>query len=128
VIGANTGTGAPRTGTRDAWLDGYGTTHTDTLSQSVTIPAGCTASTLSFFLKVVSAETTTTTAFDRLTVAVGGTTVGTFSNLNKGTAYVQRSFNVGSFAGRTVTVQFTGTEDTSLQTSFVIDDTSLNAS
>jgi Zn-dependent metalloprotease len=127
VIGANTGTGAPRTGTRDAWLDGYGTTHTDTLSQSVTIPAGCTASTLSFFLKVVSAETTITTVFDRLTVQVGGTTVGTFSNLNKGSVYVQRSFNVGSFAGRTVTVQFTGTEDTSLQTSFVIDDTGLNA-
>jgi Zn-dependent metalloprotease len=127
VIGANTGTGAPRTGTRDAWLDGYGTTHTDTLSQTVTIPAGCTASTLTFFLKIVSAETTTTTQFDRLTVQVGGTTVGTFSNLNKGTAYVARSFNVGSFAGRSVAVTFTGTEDASLQTSFVIDDTGLNA-
>jgi Zn-dependent metalloprotease len=127
VIGANTGTGAPRTGTRDAWLDGYGTTHTDTLSQPVTIPAGCTASTLTFFLKVVSAETTTTTQFDRLTVQVGTTTVGTFSNLNKGTTYVARSFPVGSFAGQTVTVKFTGTEDASLQTSFVIDDTGLNA-
>jgi hypothetical protein len=127
VIGANTGTGAPRTGTRDAWLDGYGTTHTDTLSQTVTIPAGCTASTLSFFLKISSAETTTTTVFDRLTVQVGTSTVGTFSNLNKGTAYVQRTFSVGSFAGQTVTVKFTGTEDASLQTSFVIDDTGLNA-
>ena len=29
-------------GTWYAWLDGYGTTHTDTLSQTVTIPAGCT--------------------------------------------------------------------------------------
>lgn len=127
VIGANTGTGAPRTGTRDAWLDGYGTTHTDTLSQSVSIPAGCTASTLTFFLKVVSAETTTTTAFDTLSVRVGTTTVGTFSNLNKGTTYVARSFPVGSFAGQTVAVTFTGTEDASLQTSFVIDDTGLNA-
>ena len=128
VIGANTGTGAPRTGTRDAWLDGYGVTHTDTLTQSVSIPAGCTASTLSFFLKIVSSETTTTTAFDRLTVAVGTTTLATFSNLNEGTGtYVQRSFNVGSFAGQTVTLRFTGTEDASLQTSFVIDDTALNA-
>ena len=127
VIGANTGTGAPRTGTRDAWLDGYGTAHTDTLSQSVSIPAGCTASTLTFFLKIVSSETTTTTAYDTLSVRVGTTTVGTFSNLNKGTAYVARSFNVGSFAGQTVTVTFTGTEDSSLQTSFVIDDTGLNA-
>jgi len=128
VIGANTGTGAPRTGTRDAWLDGYGVTHTDTLSQSVSIPAGCTASTLSFFLKIVSSETTTTTAFDRLTVQVGTTTLATFSNLNEGSGtYVQRSFNVGSFAGQTVTLRFTGTEDASLQTSFVIDDTALNA-
>jgi aminopeptidase S len=93
----------------------------------VTIPAGCTASTLSFFLKISSSETTTTTVFDRLTVQVGTSTVGTFSNLNKGTAYVQRTFSVGSFAGQTVTVKFTGTEDASLQTSFVIDDTGLNA-
>ncbi|MEU1343474.1 M4 family metallopeptidase, partial [Streptomyces sp. NPDC005827] len=28
-----------------AWLDGYGSTHTDTLSQSVTIPSGCTNTT-----------------------------------------------------------------------------------
>jgi serine protease len=41
---------------------------------------------------------------------------------------VQRSFNVRSFAGQTVTLRFTGTEDASLQTSFVIDDTALNAS
>ena len=60
-------------------------------------------------------------------MAVNTTTVGTFSNLNKGTTYVSRSFPVGSFAGTTVTVKFTGTEDVSLQTSFVIDDTSLNA-
>jgi aminopeptidase S len=39
------------------------------------------------------------------------TTLGTFSNLNKGTTSVQRTFNVGSFAGRTVTLRFTGTED-----------------
>ena len=94
----------------------------------MSIPAGCTASTLSFFLKIVGSETTTTTAFDRLTVQVGTTTLATFSNLNKGTGtYAQRSFNVGSFAGQTVTLRFTGTEDASLQTSFVIDDTALTA-
>lgn len=127
VIGANTGNGAPRTGSYSAWLDGYGTTHTDTLSRSVAIPAGCTASTLSFYLKIVSAETTTTTQYDKLTVKVGATTLATYSNLNKGAGYVLRSFNVGSFAGQTVTVLWTGTEDGSLQTSFVLDDTSLSA-
>ncbi len=122
-------TGAPsRTGSWKAWLDGYGTSHTDTLSQSVTIPAASSA-TLSFWLYISSAETTTSTAYDKLTVQVvsGGstTTLGTYSNLNKGSSYVQRSFNLSAFTGKTVTLKFTGTEDASLATSFVIDDTSL---
>ena len=45
------------------------------------------------------------------------------ANLNKGTSYVQRSFNLSAYAGQTVTVRFVGTEDASLATSFVIDDT-----
>jgi Zn-dependent metalloprotease len=114
-----------RTGSWKAWLDGYGTTHTDTLSQSVTIPAGCGA-TLSFYLHIDSAETTTSVAYDKLTVKIGSTTLATYSNLNKASGYQLRSFNVSSFAGQTVTVSFTGTEDSSLQTSFVIDDTALN--
>jgi hypothetical protein len=40
----------------------------------------------------------------------------------------QKSFDVSAFAGRTVTLLFTGTEDSSLQTSFVVDDTALNMS
>ncbi|WP_051943011.1 M4 family metallopeptidase [Streptacidiphilus rugosus] len=114
-------------GSWKAWLNGYGTTHTDTLSQTVTIPAGCSA-TLSFYLHIDTAETTTTTAFDKLTVQVGSTTLATYSNLNKATGYQLRSFNLSAYAGQTVTLKFTGTEDASLQTSFVIDDTALNAS
>jgi len=116
----------PHGGTWDAWLDGYGTTHTDTLSQSVTIPAGCASYTLTFWLHIDSAETTASIAYDKLTVQVGSTTLATYSNLNKAAGYAQKSFNVGSFAGQTVTLKFTGTEDISLQTSFVIDDTALN--
>jgi Zn-dependent metalloprotease len=126
VLGNTSGQTA-HAGTRYAWLDGYGTTHTDTLSQTVAIPTGCTASTLSIFLHIDSAETTATTQFDTLTIAAGTTTLGTFSNLDKATGYVQRTFSVGAFAGQTVTIKFTGTEDVSLQTSFVIDDTALNA-
>jgi len=125
VIGQNGPSEPAHGGTWDAWMDGYGRTHTDTVSQSVTIPAGCSSYTLSFWLHIDSAETTTTTQFDKLTVALGGTTLGTFSNLNKAPGYSQKSFNVASFAGRTVTLQFTGTEDVSLQTSFVVDDTAL---
>jgi zinc metalloprotease ZmpA len=128
VIGQNGSGGQPtHSGTWNAWLDGYGTTHTDTLSQSVTIPAGCHA-TLSFWLHIDTAETTTSTAFDKLTVQIGTTTLATFSNLNKAAGYTQRSFDVSAFAGQTLTVKFTGTEDTSLQTSFVVDDTALTAS
>jgi subtilase family serine protease len=114
-------------GTHYAWLDGYGSTHTDTLSQQVSIPSGCASATLSFWLKIDTAETTTTTAFDKLTIKVGSTTVASFSNLNHA-GYAQKTFNLNAFVGQTVTITFTGTEDSSLQTSFVVDDTALNVS
>ena len=114
-------------GSWKAWLDGYGATHTDTLSQSVTIPSGCRA-TLSFYLHVDTAETTTSTAYDKLTVKAGSTVLATYSNLNKASGYTLRSFDVSSLAGQTVTISFSGTEDSSLQTSFVLDDTALNLS
>jgi subtilase family serine protease len=124
----------PHSGTKDAWLDGYGTTHTDTATQSVTIPSTATTATLTFFLHIDTAETTTTTAFDTLTVQVlnsAGTvlqTLGTFSNLNKAAGYVQHSLPISltSIKGQTVQIKFTGKEDTSLQTSFVLDDIALN--
>jgi hypothetical protein len=129
VIGQWGGSGQPtHSGSWDAWLDGYGRSHTDTLSQSVTIPAGCTTYTLSFWLHVDSAETTGTRANDTLTVRLGSTTLATYSNLNKASGYVQRSFNVAGFAGQTVTLTFTGTENGSRYTSFVVDDVALNAS
>jgi hypothetical protein len=114
------------TGSWYAWLDGYGTTHTDTVSQTVTIPAGCSAS-LSFWLHIDTAETTTTTQFDKLTVSYGGTTVATFSNLNHNTGYTQHTIALPAGSGAK-TLTFTGTEDASLQTSFVIDDTAVNVS
>ena len=107
-----------------AWLDGYGSTHTDTLSQSVTIPSGCKA-TLTFYLHIDTAETTTSTAYDKLTATAGSTTLATYSNLNAASGYTQKSFDLSSFAGSTVTVKFSGVEDSSLQTSFVVDDTAL---
>jgi hypothetical protein len=115
-------------GSWKAWLDGYGTTHTDTLSQSVTIPAGCTTYSLSFWLHIDTAETTTSTAYDKLTVTLGSTTLATYSNLNKNTGYAQKSFNVSGFAGQTVTLKLSGSEDSSLQTSFVVDDTAVTVS
>jgi serine protease len=124
----------PHGGGWDTWLDGYGTTHTDTLAQTVTIPSGCAAYAFSFWLHIDSAETTTTSANDTLRVQVlnssGGvlSTLATYSNLNKASGYQQHSFSVSAYAGQKVTLKFTGTENSSRQTSFVIDDTALNVS
>ncbi|PWI20833.1 peptidase M4 [Streptomyces sp. Act143] len=116
---------AARTGSYKAWLDGYGSTHTDTLSQSVTIPSGCTGTTFTFYLHIDTAETTTSTQYDKLTVTAGSTTLATYSNLNAASGYVQKSFSLAAFAGTTVTLKFSGVEDSSLQTSFVVDDTAV---
>lgn len=121
----------PHAGTWDAWLDGYGTTHTDTVSQQVTIPSTITTATLTFWLHIDTAETSTTTAFDTLKVQVKNTsgtvlsTLATYSNLNHNTGYQQVTFNLASFKGQTIQIWLTGAEDSTLQTSFVVDDFSL---
>jgi subtilisin family serine protease len=129
VITNSTGQ-TPRTGSWYAWLCGYGVTHTDTLFQQITIPSTANSATLSFWLKINSAETTTTTVFDRLQVQVRNssnavlTTLATYSNLNETTGYTLKTFDLSAFRGQTIRIYFLGTEDSSLQTSFVIDDTS----
>lgn len=86
---------------------------------------------MTFWLHVDSSETTSTIAYDTLTVQVLGsstTTLATYSNLNEAAGYSQKTFSLAAFAGQTVTIRFTGVEDSSLQTSFVIDDTGLAVS
>jgi hypothetical protein len=115
-------------GSWEAWLDGYGSKHSDTLYQVVTIPAGCHA-TLSYYLHIDTQERTTSVAYDQLMVSVGGSAVASYSNLNKAAGYTLRTFAFApSTATRTVAVNFAGTEDSSLATSFVVDDTSLTLS
>ncbi len=122
----------PHTGSWYAWLDGYGTTHTDTASQQVVIPSGKTTATLAFYLHIDTAETTKTTAYDTLSVQVYNTagtlqgTLATFSNLNAASGYVLHSYSMAAYIGKTVVLKFTGKEDSSLQTSFVLDDITLN--
>jgi pseudomonalisin len=132
VIGQN-GTAEPaHGGTWDAWMDGYGKAHTDTLYQQVAIPSTITAATLTFWLHIDTAETTTTTAFDTLQVQVRNSsntvlaTLATYSNLNHATGYSQKTFDLSAYKGQTIRVYLVGTEDTSLQTSFVVDDFALN--
>ncbi|MCC9307989.1 putative Ig domain-containing protein [Kitasatospora sp. RB6PN24] len=123
VITNSTGESA-HSGSYFAWLDGYGTTHTDTLSQKVTIPANCKGS-FTFWLHIDTAETDST-AYDTLKLTANGTTLKTWSNANAANGYTQQTVDLSAYAGQTVTLQFTGTEDSSNQTSFVIDDANLN--
>jgi len=117
-------------GTGFAWLDGYGTTHTDTASQTVAIPAGKMSATLAFYLHIDTHETGST-AYDTLKVQVlnsSGTvlaTLATYSNANAASGYSLKSLSMNAYIGQTVTIRFVGAEDSSLATSFVIDDVTL---
>ena len=122
----------PHSGKWDAWLDGYDRATTDTLSQAVAIPAGCSGYQLSFWMHIDTAQTTTTTAYDTMTVQIlsnSGSVLGTlatFSNLNAATGYTQYTYNLSAYAGENVTLKFTGKQVSSRETSFVVDDTALN--
>jgi hypothetical protein len=120
-------TQAAHAGTQDAAFDGQGVATTNTLSQTVSIPANCAVS-LSFWLHVGTDETTTSSKYDTLSVAVGSTTVATYSNLDAASGYQQRSVDLSAYAGQSVTIKFTGVEDYEKQTTFVLDDTALTAS
>jgi hypothetical protein len=132
VITSDSGQAA-HAGSYKAWLDGYGSAHTDTLYQTVTIPSSATSATLSFWLKVDSSETTTTTAYDTLKVQVRSSanavlaTLATYSNLNKGSTYVQKSFDLSAYKGQTVRIYFEGVEGSTVSTAFIVDDVSLLA-
>ena len=120
-------------GTWFAWLDGYGVEHTDTLSQTVAVPAGCSSYTFSFWLHVATNEDQSA-AYDQLLVEVynsAGTllaTLGQYTNLDAADGYSQKSFNLATYAGQTVELRFTGTEDVIAATSFVVDDATLTVS
>ncbi|OQA37470.1 MAG: Aminopeptidase YwaD precursor [Acidobacteria bacterium ADurb.Bin340] len=122
---------APYAGSRCAWLGGNGRSASESLAQTVAIPSSATSATLRFQLHIDTAETTTSRAYDKLTVQVlnsSGTvlkTLATYSNLNKAAGYAERSFDLSAYRGQTVRLSFKATEDTSLQTSFVLDQVSL---
>ena len=113
-----------------AWLDGYGFTHTDTATQTVSIPAGKTTATLAFYLHIDTQEVGSI-AYDTLRVQVlnsSGTvvaTLATYSNVNAASGYSLHSLNMNAYIGQTVQIRFYGHEDSSLATSFVIDDVTL---
>lgn len=121
-----------RTGAWKAWMNGFGSPHTDTLSQTVAIPANATKATLSYWLYVYTVETTSSVAYDTLAVQLRNssgavlTTLANYSNLSPKFPYAQASFDLTSYKGQTIQIYLVGTEDQGLQTSFLIDDFSLD--
>ncbi len=73
----------------------------------------------------------TATAFDTATVTIRNgsnivlQTLGSWSNLDAAAGYVQKSFAVSGYGGQTLQIHFQMVENSSIQTSFVIDNVSL---
>jgi hypothetical protein len=118
-------------GSWKAWLNGYGTTHTDSVYQTISIPSTATQANLTFYLDVATDETTTTQAYDTLKVQVRNSsnsvlaTLATYSNLNAAGGYSQKSFSLLAYKGQTVRIYFLGVEGSQVATSFVVDNVSV---
>ena len=113
-------------GSGKAWLGGFGTAHTDRLSQDVTLPASANAVSLSFFLHI-DTEENNTQSLDKLRIRVRDAsghlkTLATYSNQNAAPGYVLRSFDLTAYKGQAIRLEFEAKEDDGSVTSFVIDD------
>ncbi len=120
-----------RAGSWVAWFNGEGRETTYTLSQVVNIPSSATTATLSFWLRIYTAEYPDA-IYDKLSVEIRNeagtvilTTLATYSNLDSGPSWVLRTFDLSAFRGQRVRIYFKGLEDFSMLTSFFVDDTSL---
>lgn len=122
-----------RSGSYYLWHGGA-VSFSDTAYQTVTIPSGISAATLSFYLNINSAEGATT-AYDTLTLTIRNTsgtvlaTLGTWSNRDQTSpgpcCYSLKSFNMIAHAGTTVRIHFASSNDGDAVTNFRVDDASL---
>jgi subtilase family serine protease len=131
---SNTDEGVPaQGGSWLAWLDGYGEAHTDTLAQTVTIPATCKTAVFTYWVEVNSNVTNKTKqAENSLVLEVlnsSGTVVQTVpvaTAANNGSKYVEYTTSLGAYVGKTITVKFVATEIAGGNTSFFEDTNALN--
>jgi len=71
-------------------------------------------------------------AYDRLRVQVldpNGALLkglGLYSNLNTTSGYIQKTFDLVAFKGKTIRIRFLGREDEAFSTSYIIDDVRLS--
>jgi len=121
----------PHTGTLGAYLAGRSGAN-DLLSQQVTLAAGADSITLDLWWALDTQETGG--AFDYLYVALynaSGALIAPLLTVDNTTAenwvWANPSFDLTSYAGQTVTVRFTATNDNANPTAFFIDDVSITA-
>ncbi|KQY57720.1 peptidase [Nocardioides sp. Root151] len=114
-------------GTWKLWLGGNGQTASENESQTFAVPASASSPTLTYWIRIDTSEGSTSTPYDKATVQINGVTKHSYSNAStpKG-SYVQKSIDLSAYKGTNVTLKFAATEDSSLQTSFVIDDVATN--
>lgn len=122
---------AAHAGSWKAWLDGYGSSHTDYVRQAINVPLGVAHATLKFFLHVDTAESGST-AYDTLQVQVITATgkyinLASYSNVDAASGYQQRTISLDAYKGQAIQINFYGKEDSSLRTSFVVDDVVVDA-
>ncbi len=115
-----------------AWLGGYDS-GTDVLSQDLTVPSSGTAAKLQFRYHISTAETSTSTAWDKLSVDLVDPASGAvirnlanLSNLNETSGWtLSPEYDLTAYAGRAVRLKFTALLDGSSTTAFRIDDVSV---
>ncbi|MBA3946335.1 MAG: immune inhibitor A [Herpetosiphonaceae bacterium] len=119
----------PHTGTYSAYLCGYNNC-SDTLYQTVSIPANITSASLSYWWYMSTHETQHPYDFMHARVrSTSGTTLTTLQTLNDGSSangWFQASYDLSAYKGQTVQIAFVSTNDTYNTTSFFIDDVALN--
>src|SRR6185436_1297966 len=104
---------AAHTGSWKAWLDGFGTTHTDTVYQQVAIPSSATGATLKYWKHIETVENKGL-ANDTVKIQIrnsSGTvlkTLATYSNLDSAADYSQDTFDVTSYKGQTIQIYIVG--------------------
>ncbi len=122
------------TGSWYAWEGGYNYA-TEYIYQDVTIPSNATQAFVQFWYRITTRETSTTICYDSLRVEVRRpsdnallATLLTLCNYHKTSTYRQSSqLNVLNFRGQTIRLRFITQTDSSLPTSFFIDDVALMA-
>jgi subtilase family serine protease len=126
----NTDEGVPaQAGSWLAWLDGYGSAHTDTLAQTVTIPATCNSAVFTYWVEVNSTTTNTSNKLVLEVLNSSGTVLQTIpvaTAANNGSSYVEYSTNLGAYIGQKITVKFIGTEVSGGNTNFFEDSNGIN--